>query len=93
MTERQRILLKTAADRDRAETLLRQLIDAKTVSEKNLADTKQPDFLKQVTGKSALDNAIQSTQRMIETLNRTLDQFKRELSDEDLALLDEPRKA
>jgi hypothetical protein len=91
MTERQRILIQTATDRDKVEALLRELIDAKAASERNMAQIKQPDFLKQVTGKSSLDNAIANTQRMVETLNRTLEQFKRELSDEDLALLDEPR--
>jgi hypothetical protein len=91
MTERQRILIQTATDRDKVEALLRELIDAKATSERNMAQIKQPDFLKQVTGKSSLDNAIANTQRMVETLNRTLEQFKRELSDEDLALLDEPR--
>lgn len=89
MTERQRILLQTAADRDKVAALLRELVEAKAASERNMAQIKQPDFLKQVTGKSSLDNAILNAQRMIETLNRTLEQFKRELSDEDLALLDE----
>lgn len=89
MTERQRILLQTAADRDKVAALLRELVEAKAASERNMAQIKQPDFLKQVTGKSSLDNAILNAQRMIETLNRTLEQFKRELSDEDLALLEE----
>lgn len=87
MNRRQQILLETTATRDRAEALLRTLLDYKAQSEKNLADLKQPDAFKSVTGRSALDNAIASTQRMVEALNRVLSQSK-DLSDEDMAVLD-----
>ncbi len=89
MTERQRILIETAAARDKAEAMLRTLLDAKEQSEQNLAQARQPDVMKEVTGRSSMDNAIASTQRMIDSLNRALDQIKRHLSDDDLALLDE----
>ena len=88
MNRRQQILLETTATRDRAEALLRTLLDYKTQSERNLAELKQPDIFKSVTGRSALDNAIASTQRMIEALNRVLSQSK-DLTDEDMAVLDE----
>lgn len=87
MTERQRILLETTAARDKAEALLRGLLDAKERSEKHMADSGQSDHLKQVTGRSAMDNAIASTQRMIESLNRALSQLKRNLTDEDFEIL------
>lgn len=93
MSKRQQILLETTATRDRAEALLRSLLDYKSQSEKNLTDLKQPDAFKTVTGRSALDNAIASTQRMIEALNRVIAQSKRDLTDEDMALLDEPGQA
>lgn len=70
--------------RDQAEALLRALKDAKGESEKRLADLKQPDALKAVTGRTAMDNAIASTQRMIETLNRAATELKRELSEDEL---------
>jgi hypothetical protein len=88
MNRRQQILLETTATRDRAEALLRTLLDYKSQSERNLADLKQPDIFKSVTGRSALDNAIASTQRMVEALNRVLTQSK-DLSEQDLAVLDE----
>jgi hypothetical protein len=88
-TKRQQILLETTSTRDKAEALLRTLLDHKAQSEKNLADLRQPDAFKTVTGRSALDNAIASTQRMVEALNRVISQTKRELTDEDLEVLDE----
>jgi hypothetical protein len=89
MSNRNSILLETTATRDRAEALLRTLMDCKAQSERNLAELKQADTFKSVTGRSALDNAIASTQRMIESLNRVINHARRELSPEDLALLDE----
>ncbi len=89
MTNRQQILLETTATRDRAEALVRSLLDCKAQSERNLSDLRQPDVFKSVTGRSALDNAIASTQRMVEALNRVISQAKRDLSDEDMAVLDE----
>ncbi len=86
---RQRILLEFNTARDQAEALLRGLLDAKAQSEKHLAELRQPDALKAVTGKSAMDNAIASTQRMIETLNRATSELKKDLSEEDLAALRE----
>ena len=73
------VLLETTATRDRAEALLRSLLDFKSQSERNLADLRQPDAFKNVTGRSSLDNAIASTQRMIEALNRVIAQSKKEL--------------
>ncbi|MCB9845720.1 MAG: hypothetical protein H6811_07020 [Phycisphaeraceae bacterium] len=89
MTERQRILIDTTIARDKAQTLLRGLLDAKARSEKHLRDSRQIDAMKTVTGRSSMDNAIASTQRMVEALNRAIDQAKRDLSEEDLALLDD----
>jgi hypothetical protein len=88
MTQQHQILLETAATRDRAEALLRTLMDCKAQSERNLAELKQADTFKSVTGRSALDNAIASTQRMIESLDRVINHAKKDLSSEDLAMLD-----
>jgi hypothetical protein len=91
MNKRQQILTDTTASRDKAEALLRTLLDWKSQSEKNLAELKQPDVFKSVTGRSSLDNAIASTQRMIEALNRVIAQTARDLTDEDMAVLDDPK--
>lgn len=86
-TQRQRMLLETVTARDEARTFLRALEDAKVRSEKHLAEIGQPDHLKAVTGRSAMDNAISSTRRLIETYDRVLGELKANLCDEDLALL------
>lgn len=94
MTERQRILLETATVRDRAEALLKGLIETKSTFERHTPAASKPDALKKVTGRSSIDNAVASTQRMVEALNRTLGQLRRELNDEDLALIEDvPAKA
>ncbi len=87
MSHKQRILVETLARRDEAEALLRALVDAKASSEKNLAEIRQSDFMKKVTGRSSMDNAIASTQRLIESFNRVISDLKSNLSDEDMELL------
>jgi len=86
-TTKQRMLTDTTKRRDEALTLLNSLLDAKAISEKNLAQIHQPDLVKQVTGKSSMDNAIASTRRLIDSFNRVLDDLRRNLSDEDLAFI------
>jgi hypothetical protein len=78
MSIQNQVLLETTATRDRAEALLRTLLDYKAQSEKNLSELRQPDAFKNVTGRSSLDNAIATTQRMIEALNRVISQTKKE---------------
>ena len=85
------VTAETTSTRDRAEALLRTLLDYKAQSERNLAEIKQADVFKSVTGRSALDNAIASTQRMVEALNRVIAQTNKNLTDEDMAVLDEPQ--
>lgn len=87
ITAKQRMIQETSQRRDEALTLLRSLIDAKSISERNLAKIHQPDLVKQVTGKSSMDTAINSTRRLIDSFNRILDDLRRNLSDEDLELI------
>lgn len=89
MTPRQRMVLETTSARDQAEALLRGLLTARERSEQFLVESKKTDAMKSITGRSAMDNAIASTQRMIDTLNRALTELSTELSDEDMDLLDE----
>tara|TARA_R110002111_G_scaffold177591_1_gene243671 strand:- start:386 stop:694 length:309 start_codon:yes stop_codon:yes gene_type:complete len=84
---KQRMIQDAIQHRDEALTLLKSLIDAKSISERNLADIHQPDLLKQVTGKSSMDTAIASTRRLIESFNRVLEDLRRNLTTEDLALI------
>lgn len=84
---KQRMIEDTMKRRDDAVALLRSLLDAKSLSEKNLAQLQQPDLIKQVTGRSSMDNAIASTRRLIDSFNRVLDDLRRNLSEEDLRLI------
>lgn len=86
-TVKQRMIRETTDRRDDAVALLRSLLDAKGISERNLAQLHQADLIKQVTGQSSMDNAIASTRRLIDSFNRVLDDLRRNLSDEDIELI------
>jgi len=89
LSERQRNVLRANALRDKAEALLQGLLDAKRVTERELERLNRPDSMRIVKGCSSIEEGIRSTRRMIETLNRSLAEARRELEDEDLAILDE----
>ena len=55
--------------RTAAEDLLGELLDARLGSERRLADLGRPDAIKLMTGRSALDRAVDSTRRMIHQLD------------------------
>ncbi|MBL8964284.1 MAG: hypothetical protein KF787_00295 [Phycisphaeraceae bacterium] len=79
-------ILKESLDaRRRAEELLKGLLSAKSQTEQYLSDAGREDPVKKLTGRSAIDNAIASTRRMIETLDRAMEQVRQELSEQDLA--------
>jgi len=86
MAARRQIVSETTATRERAEALLRSLLDYKQRSEKSLPRKKASPV---EASKTALDSAIASTQRMIEALNRVIVQTNRDLTDEDLEMLEE----
>ncbi|MGV6813913.1 MAG: hypothetical protein ACWA5W_02755 [Phycisphaerales bacterium] len=88
-TAKQRMIQDTINRRDEAMALLRSLMEAKSISERNLAEIHQPDLVKQVTGKSSMDTAINSTRRLVDSFNRVLDDLRRNLTDEDLELIGE----
>lgn len=88
MAVRRQIVLETTATRDRAEALLRSLLEYKQRSEKSLPRKAMPPP-PALRPKTALDSAIASTQRMIEALNRVIMQTNRDLSEEDLEMLEE----
>ncbi len=86
-TQKTKMIVETRTQRDRALQLLEALRRAKARSEDNLVRLNQTDFLKKVTGASSMDNAIASTQRLIDAFNRVLSQLHNELDESDLALL------
>lgn len=81
MIDAGRMRRETDAAREQAEALLRSLYEAKAKSEKHLAEIGQPDTYKRVTGRSSYDNAIQSAQRMIDSLSRASGEIEREASE------------
>jgi hypothetical protein len=87
------LVVRTRAQRDEAEALLQSLIAAKATSEKNLAALRQPDVLKRVTGKSSMDNAIQSTRRLVSSFNRMLTDLETDLTPDEAELLAEAKRA
>ncbi len=89
MPTRRDILDQTAARRDEARSLLEALRDAKRVSEENLATLGRRDLVKDVTGRSSLDTAIERTHGLVESFNRVLADLSANLDDEDAALLAE----
>jgi len=73
------LLKKTALARAEALSLLASLRAAKEQSELRLASLNMTDSIKRVTGRSSLDRAIASTERMLETLERSRQQLERSL--------------
>jgi hypothetical protein len=88
--DRSRIIAETADARAEARRLLTGLIEARAQSEARLAEFNRVDILKKLTGRSALDTAIASTERMIESLDRVLGDIRGSLTADELAMLDEP---
>jgi hypothetical protein len=84
-----RVWIETVQRREEAKALLETLLNAKRCSERNLAEMRRSDLVKQVTGKSSMDNAIDSTRRLIDSFDRVLADLKTSLSEEDLDVLDE----
>ncbi|MBZ0171435.1 MAG: hypothetical protein K8E66_03565 [Phycisphaerales bacterium] len=84
-----RVFSETRARRDEARALLRALMDAKAHTESRNGDIRPTDFLKDVTGRTAMDKAIESTRRLIDSFNRVLDDLRRDINNDDLALLAE----
>lgn len=86
-----RVWLDTVQRRDEAKALLNTLLAAKRCSEQNLAEIRRADLVKQVTGKSSMDNAIDSTRRLIASFDAVLADLKGTLGAEEMAVLDEVR--
>lgn len=84
-----RVWIETVQRRDEARALLETLLAAKRCSEQNLAEIRRSDLVKQVTGKSSMDNAIESTRRLIASFDKVLEDLRGTLGPEEIELLDE----
>jgi len=62
--------------------LLESLKEAKARSEENLAELGHTDAIKRVTGRSAMENAIASAQRMVDALDRAAASLVQEIQDD-----------
>jgi hypothetical protein len=78
MVSSEQVLEETRTTRARAVELLQALERANAECERHVDRVLHPDSLKRVTGRSAMDNAIASTRRMIESLDRAIDEARRE---------------
>ena len=70
--EAQRIATETTTAREKAEALLAGLMEAKAEAERRLVADRRPDAFQAVTGRSAMENAIASTKRMIESIDEAV---------------------
>lgn len=84
LTEQQRLLIETNERRARAQELLKSLMRAKSECEEQMNRAQRSDAIKDVTGHSALERAIATTRRMIETLDQAIRDVVRSVSREDL---------
>lgn len=84
MSRRQQVLIDTHATREQAAELLRTLEESRKSLEAQLAGEQREDVVKLVTGRSALDQAIADTRRMVESLDRAMSEARNGLSDDEL---------
>jgi len=74
-TDTPRLRAETVDALDRARRLLGSLEEAKAETERHLARLRRPDAYATVAGRSSLDNAVRSTRRLIESLERAADRL------------------
>ncbi len=75
----QRVVLETTATRDKAEALLESLRRARRESDRQMKALGMSDKLREATGRSLYDNAIESTQKMVDTLSNCVRDAKRDI--------------
>ncbi|MBY0263690.1 MAG: hypothetical protein K2Q20_15200 [Phycisphaerales bacterium] len=73
---RQNVLIQTHAARQQAAELLKQLEASLAECQAQLKAEQRIDHVKLVTGKSSLETAIAQTQRMLESLDRALEEAR-----------------
>ncbi len=88
----QRVVLETTATRDKAEALLEALRRARSESERQMKSLGLTDKMREATGRSLYDNAIDSTRTMIDALTRCVRDAKRDLLEHDSDLTAEEQR-
>lgn len=63
-----------------AQRVLHRLVQARDEAGRRMAQDKAVDALAQVTGSSSLDNAIATTQRIVQSLQTEIASLRRQLS-------------
>lgn len=76
-SSRQRYVTEAVAARARAEVVLRELIAASAECESHLTQQSRVDSMRLVTGKTSLENAINETRRIIDVLDRAIEDADR----------------
>jgi hypothetical protein len=79
MNDLQRAVLETTATRDQAEAILEGLLRAKSECDAVRQREGRQDLMAQVRGASSLDEAIDTTKRMIAALERAVQQGRERL--------------
>ena len=70
-------MLETLAARQRAAALLKQLEQAQQECDGCLKSDQRQDMMKTVTGKSSIETAMASAKRMVEMLDRAMEEASR----------------
>ena len=68
----QSILAETVRTRDEAKRILEQLHQDQATLESRLISLRSEDAMRIVTGRTAIDNAIESSRRLLDRLDRTI---------------------
>ena len=87
MTIRDENLIRAQQTRAHAAEVLQELINAKAACEATLASEKRADMFKIVTGQSSLETAVAEARRLVELLDRQVEQAVRELDADDRDVL------
>lgn len=85
-TTRQQVVLETLAARQRAAELLKQLEAAQAECDGCLKSEQRQDMMKQVTGKSSIETAMASAKRMVEMLDRALQEAQKEVPEPEVVV-------
>jgi hypothetical protein len=81
-TTRQQILLETLAARQRAAELLKTLEQAQQECDGCLKSDQRQDLMKTVTGKSSIETAMATAKRMVEMLDRAMEEASKPVTGE-----------
>lgn len=86
-----RILSLGAQTRDKAKATLERLKRAKAQLDDQLASTRASDALRVVTGRTSIDNAIDTTNRLLDRFDRSFDKARGRVEPSAAGVLDGAR--